>query len=115
MLDVIKAKTTRLENWGDQWAAHRNYDVVLGKKPMPATSLKEISEVLARLAAFMNEFERIYQDPTREFVFDDTISQGEYSKSVLEWERLKIDSPTDYQNFPFTDDGETILKLIANM
>ncbi|HEU0291354.1 MAG TPA: hypothetical protein VFR47_01370 [Anaerolineales bacterium] len=37
ILKQIKAKSSRIENWRNKWAAHRDFDVVQGSAPMPAT------------------------------------------------------------------------------
>jgi hypothetical protein len=112
-LAQVRAKSARLKNWRDKWVSHRDLEVLLGQAPKPVTSLVEFDEVLAELQAFMNKFESCFQDPAREHVFDGKGSSNEYALEVLEWERLKIEPPTDYANIYFIpDDTNIIIDLI---
>lgn len=110
ILVQVKAKSSRIENWRKKWAAHRDFDVVQGYAPMPATSLIEIDEVLFLIGKFVNEFERVCQDPKIEInLYDNPITAEELD----EMERLKILPPNPYENRHFLpDDGNTIIELI---
>jgi hypothetical protein len=106
----IKAKSSRIENWRKKWVAHRDFDVVQGHAPMPATSLSEIDEVLSLIGKFVNEFERVCQDPKIEINLNDhPLTAEEFD----EMERLKINQPLPYENRRFLpDDDNTIIELI---
>jgi len=110
ILTQIKAKSSRIENWRKKWAAHRDFDVVQGHTPMPATSLTEIDEVLSLIGKFVNEFERVCQDPKTEInLYENPITAEELD----EMERLKIFPPNPYENRHFLpDDGNTVIELI---
>jgi hypothetical protein len=109
ILIQIKAKSSRIENWRKKWAAHRDFDVIQGHAPMPATSLAEIDQVLSLIGKFLNEFERVCQDPEIEInLYDNPITAEE----IDEIERLKILPPNPYENIIFQDDGNTIIELI---
>ena len=110
ILAQIKAKSPRIENWRKKWAAHRDLEVLQGQAPKPAVSLPEIDEVLALIGKFMNEFERVFQDPRVEInLYGKTVPEVE---EVVESERLKIGPPSPYENMLFQDDGNTIINLI---
>ena len=113
ILDQIKAKSSRIEKWRKKWAAHRDFAVVQGLIPMPATSLVEIDVVLTLLGSFMNEFESVCQDRNIEYVNDGTMPPEEFAHLISEGERLKIFPPTSYENIRFyPDDGNTIIELV---
>jgi len=113
ILAQIKAKSSRIENWRKKWAVHRDFDVVQGHTPMPATSLNEIDEVFALIAKFVNEFERVCQDQGVEYIHDGIEPIEEFAHRVSEGERLKIYAPIPYENRHFLpDDGNTIIELI---
>jgi hypothetical protein len=112
MLVDLRARSQRLKYWRDKQVSHRDLDVVLGQAPKPVTSLVEITDVFVGLQAFMNRFEGECQDPPVEHVFSGTVSPQEFAQNALEWERLKIDRPADYQNMVWADDGNTIIDLV---
>lgn len=109
ILVQIKAKSPQIENWRKKWAAHRDFDVVQGYAPMPATSLTEIDDILSLIGKFVNEFEHVCQDPKIEINLHDTPLTAE---ELDEMERLKILPPNAYENMIFQDDGNTIIKII---
>jgi hypothetical protein len=109
ILGQIRAKSSRIENWRKKWVAHRDFEVVQSHTPMPATSLTEIDELLSLIGNFINEFERICQDPKIEInSYDNPITAEELD----EIERLRIFPPHPYENMIFQDDGNTIIELI---
>jgi hypothetical protein len=109
ILGQIKTKSSRIENWRNKWEAHRDLDIVQGNILLPATSLKEIDEIISLIGDFLNEFESIFQDTKIEInLYDNHLTAEEFN----EMERLKIFPPNPYENMIFQDDGNTIIELI---
>lgn len=106
---LVKAKSSRIENWRKKWAAHRDLDVVQGSTPMPTTSLQEIDEVFTLIGDFLNEFEKVHQDGKFEVNLYDNPNG---MKELEEFDRLKIFPPNSYKNFIYQDDGNTLIELI---
>jgi AbiU2 len=111
-LTDLKSKCARIENWRNKWAAHRDLHTVIEPITRVGFSPSDVETVLAALRSFMNEFERVCQDTNLTYIYDNNISPEENGEFFRESERLKIGPPTDYQEFPFADDGNTIIEIL---
>ena len=115
ILAQIKDKSTRIENWRNKWAAHRDLDSLRGITPAPiALSLKEIDEIIQLCGKFLNEFENIFQDPpeTEVNITYDSASEESLADQLQGRDRLRIYPPIHYENLVYHDDGNTIINLI---
>ena len=110
ILSRIKTKSARIEKWRNKWSGHRDFDIIQGKDPLPAITLKEVDETQILIGKFLNEFESVFQDFKMEVELD---GNPNLVKELDDIRQLEIYPPTPYEGRSFLpDDGNTIIELV---
>lgn len=108
-IEKAKEHSKEIVHYRHKWQGHRDLDVVLKREKL-GFNREDVSNTLAEMNAFVNEFETRYRDAP--FIPDGALSGEEQLARSNEYDEYKVFEPVAFENTIYIGDGE---KLISRL